>query len=103
MVFILFFQGDQLRKRVRKICEGFQATLYECPETAAERQEMSVAVKQRIVDLQSVLQTTREHSSVQFNSIAKELETWKTKVCMCVNITWHDAGYIISKSCEVKS
>ena len=80
VVFILFFQGDQLRSRVRKICEAFRATLYQCPETAVERQEMTVAVEQRIVDLQSVLQTTEEHSSVQFTTIAQELETWKTKV-----------------------
>eukprot|EP00731_Ephydatia_muelleri_P034530 Em0064g12a len=39
-VFILFFQGDQLRTRVKKICEGFRATLYECPETQVQRMEL---------------------------------------------------------------
>ena len=84
VVFILFFQGDQLRTRVRKICEAFRATLYQCPETAPERQEMTVAVEQRIVDLQSVLQTTEEHSIIQFTSIAQELDTWQMKVRRCV-------------------
>ena len=80
VVFILFFQGDELRSRVRMICEAFRATLYQCPETAAERREMSVAVEQRIRDLYSVLQTMEQHSITQFNEIAQELDTWQMKV-----------------------
>ena len=80
MVFILFFQGDQLRTRVRKICEGFRATLYQCPEMASERHEMTRAVQKRIVDLESVLQTTEQHSVNQLSEVAKELEKWETKV-----------------------
>jgi len=70
-VFVLFFQGEQLRVRVRKICEGwaissllkcwlnlcvarFRATLYQCPESAAERNEMVESVVNRINDLETV-------------------------------------------------
>lgn len=59
---------------------SFRATLYQCPETAAERQEMTVAIHNRINDLQSVLQTTEAHSVTQLNEIALELDTWQTKV-----------------------
>ena len=76
----MFFQGEELQNRVRKICEAFRATLYQCPETTAERQEMSVAVEQRINDLHSVLQTTEQHSITQFTDIAQELDTWQMKV-----------------------
>ncbi len=76
----MFFQGNELRSRVRKICEAFHATLYQCPETATERQSMSVAVEQRINDLESVLRTTEHHSIAQFNDIAQELDTWQMKV-----------------------
>ncbi|KAL5510315.1 hypothetical protein EMCRGX_G005842 [Ephydatia muelleri] len=62
-VFILFFQGDQLRTRVKKICEGFRATLYECPETQVQRMELSV-------------QKLRE--------IADEIEAWLQKCGYCV-------------------
>ena len=79
-MFILFFQGDQLRTRVRKICEGFRATLYQCPEKAAERKEMTRAVGQRIVDLESVLETTEQHSVNLLSEVAKDLEKWETKV-----------------------
>ncbi|XP_064397872.1 V-type proton ATPase 116 kDa subunit a 1-like [Halichondria panicea] len=80
IVFILFFQGDQLRTRVRKICDGFRATLYQCPETADERAQMVGQVAARISDLQSVLQTTEEHSITQLTEIAQDLDTWQTKV-----------------------
>ena len=80
VVFILFFQGDQLHTRVRKICDGFRATLYQCPETASERQEMTGAVEQRILELLSVLQTTEQHSVTQFAEIAIQLDTWQSKV-----------------------
>lgn len=80
VVFILFFQGDQLRTRVRKICEGFRATLYQCPETALERDEMQAAVTNRISDLQSVLHTTQQHSVTQLTDVAQDIDIWQTKV-----------------------
>ncbi|WAQ95685.1 VPP1-like protein [Mya arenaria] len=53
-VFIVFFQGEQLKARVRKICEGFRATLYPCPETAQERMDMLRGVTTRLEDLEIV-------------------------------------------------
>lgn len=54
VVFIIFFQGDQLKTRVKKICEGFRSTLYPCPETPAERRQVSLEVMTRIEDLKTV-------------------------------------------------
>ena len=60
----------------------FHATLYQCPETAPEREEMTVAVANRINDLQSVLRTTEDHSLTQLQEIGQEIDTWQTKVCV---------------------
>ena len=46
-------KGQQLKIRVRKICEGFRATLYPCPETSKERNDMIAGVKQQLEDLVS--------------------------------------------------
>lgn len=54
-MFIIFFQGDQLKTRVKKICEGFRATLYPCPEAPADRREMAMGVMTRIEDLNTVI------------------------------------------------
>ena len=53
-VFIIFFQGDQLKMRVKKICEGFRATMYPCPEAPTDRREMAMGVKTRLDDLNTV-------------------------------------------------
>lgn len=79
-VFIIFFQGDQLKTRVKKICEGFRATLYPCPETPADRREMSIGVMTRIEDLNTVLGQTQDHRYRVLVSAAKSIKSWFVKV-----------------------
>ncbi|XP_034046242.1 V-type proton ATPase 116 kDa subunit a isoform X2 [Thalassophryne amazonica] len=79
-VFIIFFQGDQLKNRVKKICEGFRASLYPCPETSQERKEMLAGVNARIDDLQMVLNQTEDHRQRVLQAAAKTLRVWFIKV-----------------------
>ncbi|XP_061604192.1 V-type proton ATPase 116 kDa subunit a isoform X5 [Phyllopteryx taeniolatus] len=79
-VFIIFFQGDQLKNRVKKICEGFRATLYPCPETPQERKEMLAGVNARIDDLQMVLNQTEDHRQRVLQAAAKAVRVWFIKV-----------------------
>ncbi|XP_043564903.1 V-type proton ATPase 116 kDa subunit a-like isoform X1 [Chiloscyllium plagiosum] len=79
-VFIIFFQGDQLRHKVQKICDGFRATMYPCPESANERREMAAGVKTRIEDLNTVLNQTESHRRRVLQEAAKSLRNWQVKV-----------------------
>lgn len=79
-VFIIFFQGEQLKTRVKKICEGFRATLYPCPETPADRREMSIGVMTRIEDLNTVLGQTQDHRHRVLMAAAKNIKNWFVKV-----------------------
>ncbi|XP_076293522.1 V-type ATPase subunit a family protein Vha100-1 isoform X2 [Lasioglossum baleicum] len=79
-VFIIFFQGDQLKTRVKKICEGFRATLYPCPEAPADRREMSMGVMTRIEDLNTVLGQTQDHRHRVLIAAAKNIKNWFVKV-----------------------
>ncbi|XP_050953778.1 V-type proton ATPase 116 kDa subunit a isoform X1 [Labeo rohita] len=79
-VFIIFFQGDQLKNRVKKICEGFRASLYPCPETPQERKEMAAGVNSRIDDLQMVLNQTEDHRQRVLQAAAKTVRVWFIKV-----------------------
>eukprot|EP00117_Sycon_ciliatum_P047223 scpid96574/ scgid33746/ V-type proton ATPase 116 kDa subunit a isoform 1; Clathrin-coated vesicle/synaptic vesicle proton pump 116 kDa subunit; Vacuolar adenosine triphosphatase subunit Ac116; Vacuolar proton pump subunit 1; Vacuolar proton translocating ATPase 116 kDa subunit a isoform 1 len=78
--FVIFFQGDQLRTRVKKICEGFRATQYPCPDTAAERREMAMGVATRIEDLSTVLSQTLDHRYRVLQAVAKNFRAWSIKV-----------------------
>uniref|UniRef100_A0A1I8JMT7 V-type proton ATPase subunit a n=1 Tax=Macrostomum lignano TaxID=282301 RepID=A0A1I8JMT7_9PLAT len=73
-------QGEQLKTRVKKICEGFRATLYPCPDSQAERREMAISVMTRIEDLNTVLNTTVDHRMRVLMAAAKNLRLWFIKV-----------------------
>ncbi|XP_069784005.1 V-type proton ATPase 116 kDa subunit a 1-like [Narcine bancroftii] len=79
-VFIVFFQGEQFKNKVKKICDGFHATLYPCPETLHERMEMSVGVNMRIEDIHMILVQTEKHRKNLLLSAAKNVHKWNVKV-----------------------
>ncbi|XP_055947177.1 V-type proton ATPase 116 kDa subunit a 1-like isoform X1 [Argiope bruennichi] len=80
VVFMLFFQGDQLKGRVKKICDGFHATLYPCPESYEERDKMLTGVKTRLEDLNQVLNQTQDHRHRLLVNAAKSIKVWLIKV-----------------------
>jgi V-type H+-transporting ATPase subunit a len=51
---VAFFQGEQLKSRVKKVCIGYHASLYPCPSDVAEREEMVKGVRTRLEDLKMV-------------------------------------------------
>ncbi|KAI5698914.1 hypothetical protein M8J75_013823 [Diaphorina citri] len=77
-VFIIFFQGDQLKTRVMKI--WFRATLYPCPEAPTDRREMSMGVTTRIEDLNTVIGETQDHRHRVLVAAAKNIKNWFIKV-----------------------
>ncbi|CAG0903462.1 unnamed protein product [Darwinula stevensoni] len=79
-VLLIFYQGEQLKTLVRKICEGFRANLYPCPETANERQDMAMGVMARIEDLKTVLSQTQDHRHRVLVAASKNLHNWWIKV-----------------------
>ncbi|XP_053603485.1 V-type proton ATPase 116 kDa subunit a 1-like isoform X2 [Plodia interpunctella] len=79
-VFVVFFHGEQIKLRVKKVCNGFQATLYPCPTSYKERQEMLAGVDTRITDLELVLEQTEQHRLRVLANIAKYISTWMVAV-----------------------
>ncbi|XP_072940006.1 V-type proton ATPase 116 kDa subunit a 1-like isoform X1 [Epargyreus clarus] len=79
-VFVAFFQGEQLKSRIKKVCTGFHASLYPCPPSNVERQDMVQGVRTRLEDLNMVLNQTRDHRQRVLVSVAKELDSWSIMV-----------------------
>jgi len=79
-VFVAFFQGEQLKSRVKKVCTGYHATMYPCPNDVAERQEMVKGVRTRLEDLKMVLNQTQDHRHRVLVSVVKELQNWTVMV-----------------------
>ncbi|MBN3296394.1 VPP1 ATPase, partial [Amia calva] len=79
-VFIVFLQGEEFKGKIRKICEGFHANMYPCPNNVCARLEMRTNVNTRIEDLQMVLQRTDEYRKSILTSAATSLQEWSTRV-----------------------
>lgn len=79
-VIIIFFHGDQLKDRIRRTCEGFRATLYSCPESSSERQDMSLALRNQLEDLYVVLAQSQKHRNRVLAAAARNLDQWSSKV-----------------------
>lgn len=79
-VFIIFYQGEQLRSRTKKICESLKASIYPCPENPQERREVAMNVMTRIQDLDQVLKTTNEQRNRILAQVARNIRVWFIKV-----------------------
>ncbi|EEC18462.1 vacuolar proton ATPase, putative [Ixodes scapularis] len=62
--FVVFFQGEKLKARIKKICDGFHATRYAVSSKPAERRQMAVDVMTRLEDL-NMVRTNKERNSMQ--------------------------------------
>ncbi|KAL1132448.1 hypothetical protein AAG570_010403 [Ranatra chinensis] len=79
-VFIVFFQGDELRSRIKKVCAGFHAKLHNCPNTNSERQEMLKEINTRLEDLKNVMKQTDERKHGDLVAIAKAMFKWSIQI-----------------------
>lgn len=79
-VFIAFFQGDQLKQRIKKVCAGYHASVYPCPSSYLERQEMLMDVSTRLEDLTLVLNQTADHRNRVLVAASKILPAWTIMV-----------------------
>ncbi|KAI2648844.1 V-type proton ATPase 116 kDa subunit a1 [Labeo rohita] len=79
-VFIIFVQGDHVREKIRKVCEGFRASLYSCPKTLYERKQMSNRIMTQMEDLRMILRRTEEYRAGVLTRAAEHVQEWGSKV-----------------------
>jgi V-type H+-transporting ATPase subunit a len=101
--FIIFFQGDRLQAKIKKICESFGATVYPCPENGRERGELLKQVSSRLQDLQVVLARTNEHRKQVLSSVAVHIQVWKAKVLKekAIYHTMNMFNYDVGRKCLI--
>lgn len=63
VAFLAVCQGEQLAVRMHKICSGFRANTYPCPNTYRERMELMEKLEIRLSDLNQVMFNERGNSS----------------------------------------
>jgi V-type H+-transporting ATPase subunit a len=101
--FIIFFQGERLQSKIKKICESFGATVYPCPENGRERGELLKQVSSRLQDLDVVLARTHEHRKQVLSSVAVHIQVWKAKVLKekAIYHTMNMFNYDVGRKCLI--
>lgn len=79
-VFIVFFQGEKLQTKIKKICESFGCNLYNIPDTAMERTALAQQVNSRLEEHNLILERSWQERTSSLSSIAADLNAWFTKV-----------------------
>jgi len=79
-IFLLFFQGEELKSRVKKVCEGYHASIYPCPDSLVERRKMLAGVEVRLEDLDRVLKETNDHRHGFLTDKVTSLNKWVIQV-----------------------
>lgn len=80
MVFIAFFQGDLIKSKVKKVCDGYRATIFPCPNDVEERMDIKSNLLMRIADMETVINQTNDHRQRVLNYAAKSFYEWTIKV-----------------------
>lgn len=75
-VFIVFAHGEFLLKKIRKICESLNATIYNIDESMQRRRELVNQTNTSIQDLDTVIHNTGLHLSSELRIIADQLASW---------------------------
>ncbi|XP_014220358.1 V-type proton ATPase 116 kDa subunit a-like isoform X1 [Trichogramma pretiosum] len=101
--FVAFFQGEQLKSRITKVCNGFHASLFPCPSNHTERTEMTKDVATRLEDLNLVLNQTHDHRQRVLHSVAKDLPMWiiMVKKMKAIYHTLNLFNMDVSKKCLI--
>jgi len=102
-VFIIFFQGERIQTKIKKICESFGANVYPCPTTPRERKELLSQIVQRLADLDAVLANTLKHRRNTLLDVGKKYSHWKDRVFKekAIYDTMNRFNYDIGRKCLI--
>ncbi|KAL6532642.1 V-type proton ATPase subunit a1 [Orobanche hederae] len=102
-VFVVFFSGEQARKKVLKICEAFSASCYPVPEDTTKRRQITREVLSRLSELGTTLEAGLHHRDASLTSIWDQLTKWMNMVRRekAIYDTLNMLNFDVTKKCLV--
>jgi len=79
-VFIIFYQGDKVGSRIKKVCEAVSANLYPVPKNQNERERIAKDVGDKLDDLNQVYESSKNRQDRVLLNIARQVEGWREKI-----------------------
>ncbi|KAI1708116.1 v-type ATPase subunit family domain-containing protein [Ditylenchus destructor] len=79
--FLLFFSGDHLKYKARRICDAFRVHIIDnCSESPVARLGLLHSVMTRLEDMQTVISKTVEHRDRVLKAAALNIKMWSIQV-----------------------
>ncbi|KAL2239794.1 UNVERIFIED_CONTAM: V-type proton ATPase subunit a1, partial [Sesamum indicum] len=102
-VFVVFFSGEQARKKILKICEAFGANCYPIPEDTTKRRQITREVLSRLSELETTLDAGLHHRDAALTSIGFQLTKWMNMVRRekAIYDTLNMLNFDVTKKCLV--
>ncbi|KAL0390486.1 UNVERIFIED_CONTAM: V-type proton ATPase subunit a1 [Sesamum calycinum] len=102
-VFVVFFSGEQARKKILKICEAFGANCYPIPEDTTKRRQITREVLSRLSELETTLDAGLHHRDAALTSIGFHLTKWMNMVRRekAIYDTLNMLNFDVTKKCLV--
>ncbi|KAL0370053.1 UNVERIFIED_CONTAM: V-type proton ATPase subunit a1 [Sesamum angustifolium] len=102
-VFVVFFSGEQARKKILKICEAFCANCYPIPEDTTKRRQITREVLSRLSELETTLDAGLHHRDAALTSIGFHLTKWMNMVRRekAIYDTLNMLNFDVTKKCLV--
>ncbi|KAL0460662.1 UNVERIFIED_CONTAM: V-type proton ATPase subunit a1 [Sesamum latifolium] len=102
-VFVVFFSGEQARKKILKICEAFSANCYPIPEETTKRRQITREVLSRLSELETTLDAGLHHRDAALTSIGFQLTKWMNMVRRekAIYDTLNMLNFDVTKKCLV--
>ncbi|KAL3616405.1 V-type proton ATPase subunit a1 [Castilleja foliolosa] len=103
IVFVVFFSGEQARKKILKICEAFGASCYPVPEDTTKRRQITREVLSRLSELETTLEAGLRHRDTALTSIGFQLTKWTNMVRSekAIYDTLNMLNFDVTKKCLV--
>lgn len=78
--FLILTQSSNAEEKIKKMCESFGATIYDCPESPQAQKQEIASLREKTTDYQLVLTENTKGCAQLFQRIATEYNGWRSRV-----------------------
>lgn len=79
-IVLIFFQGEQLKLKIKKIMQAFHATIYPISDTPKGRHQLLDNIRGRLEDLKKVRQEADDHRDRVLRAASRKINSWFVQV-----------------------
>lgn len=79
-VFVIFGHGENILKKIRRICESLDASLYQVDDNMAFRREQVMSTNAKLHEIETVIESTGQALSTELRLLAESLSEWNVTV-----------------------